>query len=112
MNRNLDGVYFRVKRDDQWQNICFTDLTEEETEEILKDRSNEWMRSMIKSFCEVFKNVQSYLFESELEQAATDMIVYGSCTTLKDELLAIKHNILCMANIADIVKKEIEGEEE
>ena len=39
MNRNLDGVYFRVKRDDKWQNICFTDLTNEETDTILKDRT-------------------------------------------------------------------------
>ena len=34
MNHNLDGVYFRVKRDDRWQNICFTDLTDEELNDI------------------------------------------------------------------------------
>lgn len=27
MQRNLDGVYFRVERDGKWQNICFSDLT-------------------------------------------------------------------------------------
>lgn len=48
MNRNLDGVYFRIKRDDKWQNICFSDLTEEEMDEVMKDRPEEWLRSMCK----------------------------------------------------------------
>lgn len=26
----LDGVYFRIKRDNEYHNICFSDLTEEE----------------------------------------------------------------------------------
>lgn len=26
----LDGVYFRIKRDNDHHNICFSDLTEEE----------------------------------------------------------------------------------
>ena len=39
MNRNLDGIYFIVKRDDKWQNICFTDLTNEEANTILEDRT-------------------------------------------------------------------------
>ena len=41
MNRNLDGVYFRIKRDDKWQNICFSDLTEDERQEMMKNRSIE-----------------------------------------------------------------------
>ncbi len=45
-NRNLDGVYFRVERDGKWQNICFSDLTEEEIEDVLKDRPEEWLRSI------------------------------------------------------------------
>ena len=46
MNRNLDGVYFRVNRDGRWHNICFTDLTRAEREEVLKDRSVEWLKQM------------------------------------------------------------------
>ena len=30
MDRNLDGVYFRVQRDGKWGNTCFSDLTQEE----------------------------------------------------------------------------------
>ena len=30
MNRNLDGIYFRIKRGDKYENVCFSDLTEDE----------------------------------------------------------------------------------
>lgn len=46
MDRKLDGVYFRIKRDDKWQNICFSDLTEDEMDDVLKDRDSEWLKSM------------------------------------------------------------------
>lgn len=42
-NRNLDGIYFRVERDGKWQNLCFTDLTEEEQKDVLKDKSPEFV---------------------------------------------------------------------
>lgn len=28
--RDLDGVYFRTRRDEKWCDICFSDLTDEE----------------------------------------------------------------------------------
>lgn len=52
MNRNLDGVYFRIKRDDKWQNICFSDLTEDERQEMMKNRSIEWLKSL----CNILAN--------------------------------------------------------
>ena len=48
MNRNLDGVYFRINRDDIWQNICFSDLSDDEMDEVMKDRPVEWLKSMCK----------------------------------------------------------------
>lgn len=38
MNRNLDGVYFRVKRNGKWDNICFSDLSETEKVDVLKNK--------------------------------------------------------------------------
>lgn len=35
--RELCGIYFRVKRSGKWENICFTDMTEEEQRKILDD---------------------------------------------------------------------------
>lgn len=46
MNRKLDGVYFRVKRNGEWGNVCFSDMTTEERDEFIGDRSVEWWRSM------------------------------------------------------------------
>jgi hypothetical protein len=46
--RDLDGVYFRVQRNDKWHNICFSDLTEEEMDNVLKGRNEEWLRSLCK----------------------------------------------------------------
>ena len=46
MNRNLDGAYFRVLRDGKWQSICFSDLTEDEMNEVLKNRNEEWLKSL------------------------------------------------------------------
>ena len=44
--RNLDGVYFRVQRDGKWDNVCFSDLTDEEKMKVMNDRNIEWFKSM------------------------------------------------------------------
>lgn len=45
-NRELDGIYFRVKRNNRWNNICFSDLTENEMNEIMKDKNIDWIKSL------------------------------------------------------------------
>lgn len=57
MDRNLDGVYFRVKRDDKWCNVCFSDLTETEMDEVMTGRNDEWLRSMCKILGRTIKNI-------------------------------------------------------
>lgn len=42
MKRNLDGVYFRIGK----ENICFSDLTEEQMNEVLEGRNEEWLKSL------------------------------------------------------------------
>lgn len=46
--RNLDGAFFRVKRDDKWQNICFSDLTDEEMDAVLNGQTTIWLMSLCK----------------------------------------------------------------
>lgn len=46
MDRNLDGYYFRVCRNGHWDNVCFSDLTEEQMNDVLKDRSDKWLKSL------------------------------------------------------------------
>ena len=43
----MDGVYFRMKRDGRYENVCFIDLTKEERERVLENRSAEWLKSLV-----------------------------------------------------------------
>lgn len=42
MNRNLDGVYFRIGK----ENICFSDLTDEQKTNVMKSKDIEWLKSL------------------------------------------------------------------
>ena len=46
LNRNLDGVYFRVERGGKWCNVCFSDMTKDERDLFIGDRTLEWWRSL------------------------------------------------------------------
>ena len=46
MDRNLDGIYFRVEREGKWENVCFSDMTEEQQREAIDGKSKEWLISM------------------------------------------------------------------
>lgn len=35
VRRELCGVFFRVERDGRWQNVCFSDMTNEEREDVM-----------------------------------------------------------------------------
>ena len=57
MNRNLDGIFFRVNRDNKWQNICFSDLTEDEQSFVMEDKNEMWLRSMCRSLAKVIRDI-------------------------------------------------------
>ena len=59
MNRNLDGCYFRVKRDEKWQSVCFSDLTDIERDELFdgKDKPPEWWQSLAYHLGDCLKRV-------------------------------------------------------
>lgn len=65
-NRNLDGIFFRVQRNGEWQNICFTDLTEEEIQRLFHSdeaspRSAEWWESMAMALRDVIRSIGEQL---------------------------------------------------
>ena len=39
--RNLDGVFYRVKRGGRWCTVCFSDMTPDERREVIYDRMSE-----------------------------------------------------------------------
>ena len=45
--RELDGIYYRVERDGKWCNRCFTDLTTDEQEEMIKKYDAEGLKRMV-----------------------------------------------------------------
>lgn len=57
MNRDLDGIYFRVKRDGKWDNVCFSDLTDEEMDAVLEGRDVEWLKSVCKILGRTIKRI-------------------------------------------------------
>lgn len=46
MDRNLDGVYFRIKRDGIYDNVCFSDLTDSEMVQVMQNKDIEWIKSL------------------------------------------------------------------
>lgn len=46
--RDLDGIYFRVKRGKHWESICFSDLSDEEMDKVLEGHSIEWLKKTCK----------------------------------------------------------------
>ena len=57
LNRDLDGAYFRIKRNGKFENICFSDLTDKEMDEILEARDVVWCRSMCKLLAHTLKDI-------------------------------------------------------
>ena len=55
--RDLDGMYFRIKRGDNRVSICFTDMTDEERETAIYGKSAEWMRSLALHLAERLREV-------------------------------------------------------
>lgn len=58
--RDLDCVYFRIKRNEKFDNICFSDLTESEQDDVMKDRSEEWLMAL----CKILSNTIRYIADS------------------------------------------------
>lgn len=57
MIRNLDGCYFRVKRNGKWQNICFSDLNTEERLEVLKDKDVVFLQRLCLMLADTIKEI-------------------------------------------------------
>lgn len=61
---NMDSIYYRVKRDDKWQNVCFSDCTSEELAELTKDYTAEQWKRVALHFAEKLYELGEFL-ESE-----------------------------------------------
>lgn len=57
MDRKLCGVYFRVKRNGKWQSACFSDMTEEEIDAVLNNKSSADLKNLCKVLANSFKRL-------------------------------------------------------
>lgn len=57
MDRNLDGVYFRIKREDKYENICFSDLTDSEKTEVMKGKDETWLKFLCVTLGNTIKRI-------------------------------------------------------
>lgn len=61
IKRNLDGIYFRVKRDEKWNNVCFSDMTQDEMENVMNNRDIDWLKSMCIQLGRTIRNIGDQL---------------------------------------------------
>lgn len=57
IERELDGIYYRVERDGKWYNLCFTDLTTAEQEEMIKKYDAEGLKRMVILLAKILRDI-------------------------------------------------------
>ena len=57
VNRNLGGCFFRVRRGEKYEDLCFTDLTRDEQETVLKDRSPEFIVGLTLHLAKIIRQI-------------------------------------------------------
>lgn len=57
IKRNLDGCFFRVRRGEKYENLCFSDLTHDEQEELLKDKSPEFIVGLTLHLAKIIRQI-------------------------------------------------------
>jgi len=61
MDRNLDGIYFRIKRNERWGSVCLSDMTKEELKNVLKERNKEYLISVCETLAGTIKRIGNSL---------------------------------------------------
>jgi hypothetical protein len=62
MDRKLDGMFFLVKRRKKWNDVCISDMTDEEIEEnVFKGRDVEYLKKVIKNLAHRLKDIGDQL---------------------------------------------------
>lgn len=102
MERELTGIYFRVKRDDKYENIDFTDLTFEEQQEIL-DGENKDMKFYERMF---------NLLQEELGNLIDTLDLLDDEDFIKIMILSTANQIKIAGDMFNIVREYEDDEEE
>lgn len=111
MNRDLSGVYYRLLRDDKYENIDITDMTEEEQRSILEDETvtQKYLFSLNKIFIDTLFELQQIIESFKLDGNLNPEEIS------KEELTKVSLKLAdVIKNIGDVldIQKHYENEEE
>lgn len=102
MERELTGIYFRVKRDDKYENIDFTDLTVDEQADILDKEGNE----------HGFMDRMFNFLQEDLNNLIDTFDLLNDEDFLKFMILSAANQIKIAGDMFDIVREYEDDEEE
>ena len=59
VKRGLSGIYFRAKNKEtgKFENLVFEDLSEEQQDEMMNGRSEEWLKSLAKQLANTLRAI-------------------------------------------------------
>ena len=107
VKRNLDGIYFRVYRNGTWQNICFTDLTVQEREEVLVKYNRQALTRLVYVLTTTMGEIDEQIHPTEEEW---NKILIGYKRTKMLRFVNAATDILRrMGDVLDL--KKVQGEE-
>jgi len=57
VKRSISGIYFRYKNGESWENWCFEDLPADEQDDILRNKSHEFIVGLAKILADTINNL-------------------------------------------------------
>jgi hypothetical protein len=104
IQRNLDGVYFRIMRDGKGADVCWTDLCWEDRIEFARKHNDEgWLLRMIQILNDVAWTIHEAYPEIEIEPVVLREEVKTTKTWLRNSLFRLTADIRLAAEEYNIV---------
>ena len=58
--RNLSGIYFRVKRSAGFKNVCFEDLSADEQNQMMLENDKDWLMSLAQQLANTLNEIGNH----------------------------------------------------
>lgn len=75
MNRELDGCYFRIVRDNVGQSVCFSDLTKEERDARLADKDTQFLKNLCCYLADWIQELGNIIKEQSQQLLMNDLAI-------------------------------------
>ena len=57
--RNISGIYFRAKKDNKWQPVCFEDLELSQQRDILTTKNREFVDNLVIKLADTINEISN-----------------------------------------------------